>query len=393
MLTIYRRHLKTCEHKSEGRKYRRCRCPIWMDGTLHGEEIRESLQTKNWEQAVEITRARETQPPGSVAKEEETTRLNAATAEFLADLARRRLVPSTISKYELLFRQMESFATDKGIRYLTEFDLVTLREFCGTWTQGDNTVSKKLERLRSFFRFSCESDWIAKNPATKIKGPKVRQSPTMPFSRDEVTNILAACDQYPDSYGRKGQWNGRRLRALVLLLRYSGLRIGDAVTLSRDRIVGNKLFLYTAKTGTPVYCPLPEFVVSALETVERANEQYFFWSGTSEKDGAARDYMRYLSSLFTLAKVSGGHAHRFRDTFAVELLLAGVPLERVSVLLGHSSVKITQKHYNPWVLARQEQLEADVMRTWSTDERALASTKGTPEVHENKEAANLWEIN
>jgi len=75
---------------------------------------------------------------------------------------------------------------------------------------------------------------------------------------------------------------------------------------------------------------------------------------------------------------SGGHAHRFRDTFAVELLLAGVPLERVSVLLGHSSVKITQKHYNPWVLARQEQLEADVMRTWSTDERVLASTKGTP---------------
>ena len=46
------------------------------------------------------------------------------------------------------------------------------------------------------------------------------------------------------------------------------------------------------------------------------------------------------------------------------MLLAGVPLERVSVLLGHSSVKITEQHYAPWVLARQEQLEADVMRTW-----------------------------
>jgi integrase len=55
--------------------------------------------------------------------------------------------------------------------------------------------------------------------------------------------------------------------------------------------------------------------------------------------------MRYLSSLFTLAKGSGGNAHRFRDSFAVELLPAGVPLERVSVLLGHSSVKITQKDY------------------------------------------------
>ena len=63
--------------------------------------------------------------------------------------------------------------------------------------------------------------------------------------------------------------------------------------------------------------------------------------------------MLYFSSLFTLARVSGGHAHRFRETLAVKLLLAGVPLERVSVLLGHCSVKIMQKHYNPCVLARR----------------------------------------
>ena len=36
-----------------------------------------------------------------------------------------------------------------------------------------------------------------------------------------------------------------------------------------------------------------------------------------------------------------------RDTFAVEYLLAGMPLEEVSRLLGHSSVTITQKHYAP----------------------------------------------
>jgi len=93
--------------------------------------------------------------------------------------------------------------------------------------------------------------------------------------------------------------------------------------------------------------------------------------------------MRYLASLFRLAGVQRGHAYRFRDTFAVELLLAGVPLERVSVLLGHSSVRITEKHYAPWVLARQGQLEAEVMRTWGKDTLVLASTKGTPEVQKN----------
>ncbi len=31
------------------------------------------------------------------------------------------------------------------------------------------------------------------------------------------------------------------------------------------------------------------------------------------------------------------------------LLLAGVPLEQVSVLLGHQSIKVTERHYSPWV--------------------------------------------
>lgn len=57
--------------------------------------------------------------------------------------------------------------------------------------------------------------------------------------------------------------------------------------------------------------------------------------------------------------------HRFRDTFAVELLLKGVPIEQVSVLLGHSSLKITEKHYAPWVKAREEQLEQSVRLAWS----------------------------
>ncbi len=69
-------------------------------------------------------------------------------------------------------------------------------------------------------------------------------------------------------------------------------------------------------------------------------------------------------------------------------MLAGVPLERVSILLGHSSVKITEKHYAPWVRERQEQAEAGVKRTWAQDPVALIETKGTLQVHGKSEAVN-----
>jgi hypothetical protein len=74
-----------------------------------------------------------------------------------------------------------------------------------------------------------------------------------------------------------------------------------------------------------------------------------------------------LAALFELSKVKDAHPHRFRDTFAVELLLSGVPIERVSILLGHQSVRITERHYAPWVRSRQEQLEADLANAWKQD--------------------------
>jgi integrase len=49
----------------------------------------------------------------------------------------------------------------------------------------------------------------------------------------------------------------------------------------------------------------------------------------------------------------------------VSLLLKGVQLPHVSILLGHASVKITERHYAPWVKARQEQLEAEVRKMWA----------------------------
>lgn len=378
MLTNYRRHKKACGHRNKGRGYRGCQCPIWVDGRLGGKEIRKSLGLRDWQKAQE--RIREWEAKGLIETEREPEPITVAhtTEEFLHDAEARNLRSSTLYKYQLLFAQMNAFASNAGLRFIKEFDLAMLRQFRATWPNRNFSARKKLECLRTFFRFAQAGGWIPDNPAAKLESPKLSQPPVLPFTREEWVRILAACDRYGDNYGRTGQANARRLRALVVLLRYSGLRIGDAVALSRDRIVDGKLFLYTAKTGTPVYCPLPPFVLTALEATPRTSDKFFFWTGGSKLKSAVGDWQRSLAKLFDLAKVPQGHAHRFRHTFAVELLLAGVPMERVSVLLGHSSMRVTERHYASWVRARQEQLEADVRRTWAAGSGAF---EGTREVH------------
>jgi len=90
-----------------------------------------------------------------------------------------------------------------------------------------------------------------------------------------------------------------------------------------------------------------------------------------KKKIAVADWQGSYRRLFTLADLKNAdgtrkrcYPHMFRDTFAVELLLAGVRLDQVSILLGHKSIKTTEKHYSPFVKARQEQLVQAVKKAW-----------------------------
>jgi integrase len=93
---------------------------------------------------------------------------------------------------------------------------------------------------------------------------------------------------------------------------------------------------------------------------------YYFWSGASAITTATDNWRKRFDSVFKTAGIAGGHPHRFRDPFAVDLLLRGVPIDQVSVLLGHSSVKITEQHYLPFVAARRPQIADSLRQAWAS---------------------------
>jgi integrase len=364
MLTVYRRHLNVCPHQPKGRRWHRCACPIWVQGTLGGEAIRRSLDLTSWEAAADRVRGWEASGTIGVVKAE-VPLIREAVAKYLADADARKLAPESLKKLRhTLEKRLIEYATGEGLRYLKQLDVDRLREFRATWTYSPIAARKRLETLRGFFRFCVQSGWLQANPAALIKPPKHKDNPTLPFSAEQMTAILAAAETFWPR-GVFGTGNRKRIRALVLLLRYSGLRIMDAVCLEKSRVVGDRLFLYTQKTGTPVRVPLPATVLKALNETPNEHAEYFFWNGRSLKTSAVKIWERTMTRVFEMARIENAHIHRFRDTFAVELLLAGVPIDQVSILLGHSSVRITEKHYSPWVKARQDQLEAAVKNAWS----------------------------
>lgn len=398
MLSIYRRHLKSCPQTSV--TYRRCKCPIHLQGTLNGQKVRrQSLDLSNWEKAQEKVRQWEIQgfidPKGKEEPQtqadptpcDELVTLDHAIQRFFANLHSRGLSLATIKKNRVVIeKQLSAFCQSQGFRYIAQLGINQLDDFVATWKESAISKVKKIERLKGFFRFCLSRKMIQEDPSVNLCKPKVNDPPTLPFTLEQIDKILDACDHFPGSDKRPGGQNAKRLKALVLLMRYSGLRIGDSLRLTDDptpidlgrkkivpsHIVGNRVFVYTQKTGTNVYVPMPPIFFEALGEVEKQSARYYFWNNTCKFESRIGTIERAMKSLFKRAGIPDGHAHRFRDTFAVELLEAGTSTEDVRILLGHSSVKVTEKHYSPWIQTRQDRLEQHVMKTWSQPKTKIA---------------------
>jgi len=228
---------------------------MWVEGTAKGTYIRRSLQTASWERAqglaLEIESADD--PKAEPAKKEEPVTLEKAVKEYLADAKARDLAEATLDKLTTIFeKQFLAWAKAEGYTLLREMDLRAVQSLRTTWKDGSLAKKKKQERVTGFFWFCVRAGWITTPPTLNLKRITVRQKPTDYFPRDEYARIIEATYQLDEGMDRAYdvEKRGQRLRALVGLLRWGGLRIRDAITLERVRLLDNDdLFLYQAKTG------------------------------------------------------------------------------------------------------------------------------------------------
>ena len=260
------------------------------------------------------------------------------------ELRFRNFAQGTVKGYETVFRSLSHWADRNGLAILEDLDDRAIRAWIKSWTCQPSTTRQRLAQMKRFFRFAVERGWAPRSPLATLRPPRSDSPPTMPLTVREMRALLAASEQQPKE------------RGLILLMRYSGLAIGDAVTLSREAVVGTELTLRRAKSGELVMVDLPHLVVRAILPLRGANPDFFWWSGRGKRVTSAKYWRSRLGGVASRAGVAGFHPHRLRDTFAVALLTAGVSIEDVSSLLGHSSIQTTERHYAPWDRRRRDRL-------------------------------------
>lgn len=178
-----------------------------------------------------------------------------------------------------------------------------MREWRSTWTVNSLVRAKRQGQVLGFLWFCERAGWLPRNHASDItKGlGKIRVKPiqTGYFTPSEYKAILDTTYLYSDrpSVDKHNEvtLGGDRIRALTELMRWTGLRIRDAVTLEKNRLQYDpqsnlwSVIVYQKKTGDPVYCPIPPHVAEMLINVPasqkgNSNETYFFWTGQTEDD-------------------------------------------------------------------------------------------------------------
>ncbi len=265
--------------------------------------------------------------------------MNQACEKFLSDAMARKLSEAMMRKLKPVIAELTRELGTVSLRSVAVDDVRKIRE---GWKLAPITTQKRLEMLRSFFRFCVDSGWIDRNPAKAIKLPVVRFEPTLPFTAEEMEKILWAADTLREIHPKMPEGIEKKIRALILVMRYSGLRISDTILLRPEHVAHGKIFLYQAKTKHPVRVPVPKEVTDALSGIQEGS-RYYFWSGAGKLKSCITEWQEKLKRVFVIAGIPDGHSYRLRDTFATSLLEKGVPLETVSMLLGHKSILVTQK--------------------------------------------------
>lgn len=354
MLILQRRHSKKCPNRNKGPNYLKCRghCPLRVCGTVEGRRVRLSLKTRDLQRAARRLTEIEDRTSGKPRKG-----LAEAVEAFHAQP--RELASETRRKYKRTLKFLNEFCENESVRYVDRVGIEVLDRYASWRNKTNWTWIKEIEILRQFFAFCIDREWTTKNPAKALKRPRLLEANDVePFTLQEIIRIIAACDQI----GR-ASYERLRARAMVLLMRYAGLRISDVVTLSREHIQGNHLVKRAVKNRRLIRVELHPDVLRALEVLPRPKAAaegciLYFSSGNATVRSLVKGAERTLAAAFVRAKVERAHPHRFRHTLASELLGKGATIEDVASILGDSPATV-RRHYAKWTpeyQARKDQV-------------------------------------
>jgi integrase/recombinase XerC len=265
--------------------------------------------------------------------------LKTSHKQFTEYLESRRRARATIVAYGKDIEQVTTFLANMGKKTITEVSRDELEAFLKKLASDSYTpksISRKINSIKTFFRFLKASGAITMDPAIEIEHPKYEVKPPRILSKIEYRALRDAC---------RGDI---RIYAIVELFLQTGIRIGELAALTLADIKGNELHIAAQEGHAERMVPLNKAAKEALDryiavrSPSAASKALFV-----TKTGRAlliRNIRTAIDRYFRIAGIEGAKVNDLRHTFIAHHLMAGTSITTLSKLVGHKRLSTTERY-------------------------------------------------
>ena len=258
--------------------------------------------------------------------------------KFIEDLEQKGRSPSTILAYRADLQQLIDMLQKKSKvlpSQILQVDVENFRDTLLTQKYTPKSVSRKLNAVKTFFRWMIAGKHIASDPSKNVSHPKIEISLPKFLSQMEYRALR---DIVRDDI---------RITAIVEVILQTGLRISEVANLKLGNAKENKIFIEAYATQSsrevPLNKPAKEALKAYLKERPKTDSPYIFVSKNG-KPLAVRNIRAAIDRYFQKAEIPDYSVNDIRTTFIIENLKAGVDLVLLSQLVGHKRLSTTERY-------------------------------------------------
>jgi integrase/recombinase XerC len=294
---------------------------------------------------------------GALTGAEPTATAREALAGWLDYLTHeRRAAPRTVRAYgDNLAAYLAFLDRHRGealsLADLSDVSTGDIRAYLAFRRAGDRplsprSISQALSSIRAFHRWLDRRRDAPNAAVALVRGPRLPHSVPRPVSEDQAAGLIEEAAEDID----REPWEAARDEALLTLLWGCGLRISEALSLTRADAPLAESLRITGKGGKVRMAPVLPAVREAVDgyvavlPFALAPEERLFRAprGGAYSPRHAQALMQTLRGRLGLPASATPHA--LRHSFATHLLGAGADLRAIQELLGHASLSTTQRY-------------------------------------------------